>query len=199
MKWEEQVQKLDLESLRRSIVFLHDRYKLGEGGHSVEGLVVDAIFKAWEKYGQYRPELGTFDTWIRNWANSVCSQYYQQMKKRNTLSLDADERYKLIPRPGPGPLEWIVRQEDLAEAEVLVEKMEIAILVVKDSMRAMKTDLRVFRTYRELLTQDDGPVTKLRVAQVAGLSRPTVAVSLRRIADKCKKAGLLKASYFTHS
>lgn len=193
MKWEEQVQDLDLANLRRSITFLYHRYRLGEAGHSVEGLVVDTLFRSWERYDQFKPRLGSFSAWVRNWANSVCSQYWRQAKRRNiAASLDDDERYELIPHSGPSPLQWVIRCEEVAEAEVLVHKMELAIYVIEGGVKEVRTDLLVFRTYRDLLRQDDGPVTKTRVSREANLTRRTVGVSLKRIADKCRRAGLLK-------
>lgn len=180
MTWQECFAELDVHKLRKFVVWFGERLGLFDLGFSAEALVVDVVYASWVKFEQFDPKQGSFQTWVTNWARSVLDRHRRQSLIGTPLS-------PAIVDPTPGPLEQLIRREELAHAEEVIRRVRIAVLVVEGGAPA--TELQVIDTYQELLT-DGERVNRRIVAEQVGLSTEGVRKALIRIRQKCKICGI---------
>lgn len=188
MTWHERLVSLDESMIRKTLHWLASQYRLFERGLTIDSLMVDTLYKSWEKYDQYDSLKGSFQVWVRNWAYHVCIQYWRETKHLVPTTEEVLDMIASVPDSRPQPLEQIIRAEEIVHAQQLVTKIEIAIHVIGG--RSRKTDLLVLQTYRRLLRTTDKHVTRLMVAEIVGLSDEGVRKSMRRIRDKCEMCGV---------
>ena len=188
MSWDEALATLDIAKLRRLIDQLAGR--AGLLGYTVDSLLVDTLWEAWRCFDRYDPNLSAFQTWTTYLLRHTIDWHRRQDARTMLFSQAKAEMLHAIFDTAPTPEEIVMRREEIAEAQGLVQRIEIAVDVLSRK-RTRRTNLAVLRTYRHLL-MESGTVKAHQsdVARWMGVSPQTVSVAMKRIADICRRCGL---------
>lgn len=190
MDWSEALATLDVPRLRKLISLRASRTDLLYRGHSIDGLLVDVLWQSWHKFDQFDPSQARFYTWIVHQVSAVISAHLRYTGRVSRISQLPVDVLNCISLTLPTLEESAIRNEEIAAAQQLVDKIELAIDILSGP-RSRNTNLAVFRTYRDMLKQSrTTKATQAEIAEMLQTSQQAVSVALKRIADICKKAEL---------
>ena len=190
MDWGEALATLDVPRLRRLVSLRVSRTDLLYRGHSIDGLLVDVLWEAWRRFDQYDPSQARFHTWVVWQIGAVISGYVRYTTRVRLLSQLPASVLDAVALTLPTLEESTIRNEEIVQAQLLVERIELAIDVLS-RQRTRRMNLAVFRTYRNMLEQSyTVRATQEEIAETLQTSQQAVSVALKRIADICRKAEL---------
>ena len=190
MDWSETLATLDMPRLRNLVSMRASRTNLLHRGHSVDGLLVDVLWEAWRKFGQYDSSKAGFYTWIVGQVSAVIGGHLRYTNRVQLLTQTAGDMLIRLAQERPTLEESAIRGEEVVQARQLVERIELAIEVLS-RVRTRRMNLAVFRTYRDTLQQSRTTrATQEEIAETLQTSQQAVSITLKRIADICEKAKL---------
>ncbi len=128
--------------------------RLGFNRPQAEDLLMDIVLKAYENFGKFNPEKGSFSTWIFTVAHNHLVNHWRDDAKRKTTSLDKLEE--------GGYTAASIEAEDRVSPVIQNEKIEKVLNLMSDTEKEIITlrylqDLE-FSEIAEVLNKKEGTI-----------------------------------------